>query len=250
MEITARICTVRFLSAIRAVAARCKHPFALRPGLSQEEALHRTKEITKGKTNREKRASTTKERAKERTAYTVPADAMKSGVGRNSGDSPPAPGSSAPAPCSSIHSRTSSSDTALTASSSASAGTLLPTSVEERKSSTARLHPASARRSRAFYLSFYLPVSFLTSAHRIFCCGFHSGHSLRRWSRVCVRYRHHRHCGVGRLVVQFSTARSGSAPSAVYTAGHSALLHSFLAISPTSTAARLGVASPYNVQQE
>jgi len=32
MEIMARIYTVRFLSAVRAVAARCKHPFALRPG--------------------------------------------------------------------------------------------------------------------------------------------------------------------------------------------------------------------------
>jgi len=33
-EIMARLCTVRFLSAVRAMAARCKHPFALRPGLS------------------------------------------------------------------------------------------------------------------------------------------------------------------------------------------------------------------------
>jgi len=36
MEIMARLCTVRFLSAVRAVAARWKHPFALRPGLSPE----------------------------------------------------------------------------------------------------------------------------------------------------------------------------------------------------------------------
>ena len=36
MEIMARLSTVRFLSAVRAVAARCKHPFALRPGLSPE----------------------------------------------------------------------------------------------------------------------------------------------------------------------------------------------------------------------
>ena len=36
MEIMARLCTVRFLSAVRAVVARCKHPFALRPGLSPE----------------------------------------------------------------------------------------------------------------------------------------------------------------------------------------------------------------------
>jgi len=38
--------TVRFLSAARAVAARCKHPFAPRAGLSQEDVM-RTKEITK-----------------------------------------------------------------------------------------------------------------------------------------------------------------------------------------------------------
>jgi len=82
---------------------------------------------------------------------------------------------------------------ALTAS-SYSAGTRLPTSVAARKSSTARLHLPSARRSFTFHRSFHLPVSFFTSAHRIFCCGFHSGHSLR--------YRHHQHCGVGRFFVQ------------------------------------------------
>ena len=41
----ARLYTVRFLSAVRAVAAHCKRPFALRPGLSQENVM-RTKEIT------------------------------------------------------------------------------------------------------------------------------------------------------------------------------------------------------------
>jgi len=45
-QIMARLCTVRFLSAVRAVAARCKLPSALRPGLSQEDVV-RTKEITK-----------------------------------------------------------------------------------------------------------------------------------------------------------------------------------------------------------
>jgi len=35
-----------FPSAVRAVAARCKLPSALRPGLSREDAV-RTKEITK-----------------------------------------------------------------------------------------------------------------------------------------------------------------------------------------------------------
>jgi len=85
----------------------------------------------------------------------VPADAMKSGVGKNSGGSSPVSGSSAPAPCSSSHSRTSSPDTALTTSSSTSAGARLPTSVEERKSSTARLHLPSARRSRTFHWPFH-----------------------------------------------------------------------------------------------
>jgi len=126
---------------------------------------------------------------------------MKRGVGRNSGGCPPVPDSSAPAPCSSNHSRTSSSKTALTASSS-TPGTRLPTSVVKRKSSTTRLHLPLASKSCNFYRSFHLPVSFFTSAHRIFCCGFHSEHSLKRWSRVCVRYWHHQHCGVGRLFVQ------------------------------------------------
>ena len=31
IQIMARICTVRFLSAVRAVAARCKHPFCPPP---------------------------------------------------------------------------------------------------------------------------------------------------------------------------------------------------------------------------
>jgi len=42
----ARIYAVRFLSAVRAVAARCKLPFALRPGLSQEDVI-RTKKLQK-----------------------------------------------------------------------------------------------------------------------------------------------------------------------------------------------------------
>jgi len=203
-QIMARLFTVRFLSALRAVAARCKHPFALRPGLSPED-VKRAKGITKerrAKTKDKRKGKKAKDERKEsqRPPYDVPAGAMKSGVGRNSGV-PPSPVSSAPAPCSSRHSRTSSSDTALTASSSASAGTRLPTSVADRKSSTARLHLPSARRSRTFHRPFRLPVSFFASAHKIFCCGFHSGHSLKRWSRVCVRYRHHQHCGVDRFFV-------------------------------------------------
>ena len=45
-QIMARLCTVRFLSAVRAVAARCKLPFALRPSLSRGNVL-RVKEIEK-----------------------------------------------------------------------------------------------------------------------------------------------------------------------------------------------------------
>ena len=41
-EIMARWCTGRFLSTVRAVAARFKHPFAIRPGLSPEDVV-RTK---------------------------------------------------------------------------------------------------------------------------------------------------------------------------------------------------------------
>jgi len=50
-QIMARLYTVRFLSAVRAVASRCKLPLALRPGLSQED-VKGTKGITK-----ERRAS-------------------------------------------------------------------------------------------------------------------------------------------------------------------------------------------------
>ena len=52
-QIVARLCTVRFLSAVRTVAARCKLPFALRPGLSKED-IRQTKETTKEKTKRDK----------------------------------------------------------------------------------------------------------------------------------------------------------------------------------------------------
>jgi len=64
MEIMARIFTVR------TVAARCKHPFALRHSLPQEETMSRTKEITKERTKGEQRAYRTKERTKEGTPPT------------------------------------------------------------------------------------------------------------------------------------------------------------------------------------
>jgi len=56
--------TVRFLSAVRAVTARCKPHFALRPGLSQEDVI-RTKEITKENkpSGREGQTKETKESA-------------------------------------------------------------------------------------------------------------------------------------------------------------------------------------------
>jgi len=110
---------------------------------------------------------------------------MKSGVGRNSGGSSQMPVSLAPTPwcpqnsCSSESFRTSAFDT-VTASSSA--GTRLPISVEGRKYSTVCLHLSSTSWSLTFYRSFHIRVTFLSSAHMIFCCGFHSGYSLKWWS--------------------------------------------------------------------
>jgi len=60
------------------------------------------------------------------TGYPSPADAMKSGVGKNSGSSLLTSGSTAPAPCTSNYSRTSNSDTALTAPSSSAGTRLIP----------------------------------------------------------------------------------------------------------------------------
>ena len=127
----------------------------------------------------------TNERTKEidPRSHSSSADAMKEGVGRNSGSSPSAPSLSSSALLSSslsLRSRSSHSDASLCASSSASAGTRLPTSVVDRKSSTALLHLSSASRSRTFQRLFHLPVSFLTSAQRALCCSLHSTHSLKR----------------------------------------------------------------------
>src|SRR3978361_461955 len=101
-----------------------------------------------------------------------------------------------------LPSRRSLSDSTLCSSSSARAGPSLPTSVVDRKSSTALVHLSSASRSLTFQRLFHFPVSFLTSAHRVFCCSFHSTHSLKRWSRVCVSHAHHQHWGEGRLFVR------------------------------------------------
>ena len=122
---------------------------------------------------------------------------MTGDVGRNSSSSSTAP-NSAPSYTVSLsssrsqHSRSSPSGASLPASSSAT--TRLPTSVAVRKSSTAWLHlssAVSAKRSRIFHRSFHLPVSLRTSGYRIFCWAFHSGHTLKRCSRVWIGYRHH-----------------------------------------------------------
>jgi len=93
----AGLCTVRFLSTVRAVAARCKPPFALRRGLSQEEVIR-----TKGITKEVSRAGVKNKRDQQKKAHPVfysssPAGAMKEGMGRNSGSSSPAPSSTASA---------------------------------------------------------------------------------------------------------------------------------------------------------
>jgi len=109
----ARLCTVRFLSAVRAVAAHCKHPFALRPGLSRE-TVTRTKEITN-------------DEAKESVPLLLSYRRQEVRRGQEQRQFPPSARLSAPGPPSSSHSRTSSSDTALTASSPSSGGASLPT---------------------------------------------------------------------------------------------------------------------------
>jgi len=183
-------------------AARCKLPFALRPGPSQED-VRRTKEITKERQREEQRKPSPR-------PYSSPADAMKGGVGGNSGSSSPAP--KAPAAPPALPPAPGAPEApSLTPHSRRRGGTSLPTSVE-RKSSTARLHLSSARRSRIFHRPFHLPVSFFTSAHSTFCWAFHSGHTLKRCSRVWVGYRHHQHSGVGWFLVQLRYW-SGSAPS-------------------------------------
>ena len=125
MEIMARLCAVRScpLSAQWRLVASTPLPSA--QACPKKERC-RTKEIIRGNKKGNHKGK-------------------KSGMGRKSGGSS-LPSSSASTPCSSSHSRTSSSDTALPAP-SFSPGTRLSTSVVARKSSTARLHLPSARRS-------------------------------------------------------------------------------------------------------
>jgi len=61
--------------------------------------------------------------------------------------------------------------------------------------------PLIGEGSRILSRSLPLPVSFHTSAHRIFCWVFQWGQFLKRWSRVWVWYRHHQHVAVGVLFV-------------------------------------------------
>ena len=61
----ARGYTASFLSAVRAMAAGCKLPFALHPDLSQEDKM-RTREITKEKNPNERKRQ--KKEAKESAA--------------------------------------------------------------------------------------------------------------------------------------------------------------------------------------
>jgi hypothetical protein len=76
---------------------------------------------------------------------------------------------------------------------------LRPTSVVRRKSRIGRVHRSSANRSRILKRFFPLPVALRTSAHRIFCCGFHRGQFLNRCSRVCTLQEHHPHPAVEQL---------------------------------------------------
>jgi len=186
--------------AVRAVAAHCKLPFALRPGLSEDHTI-RLKEITKGN-----------DIGKVVIPYSSSADTMKEGMGRNSGrsssapDPPIAPSSSASAPCSSSRSQCSRSfysNIWLPALSSLRGSTSIPTSVEVRKSSAACSHLLSASRLRNFPQLFHLPVSLCTSAHSNFCCIFHSGHTLKRWSLVCEGHLHHQHWASGQTLAQW-----------------------------------------------
>jgi len=164
------------------MAALCKLSFALR------QACPKKIEIAP------KRLKPEEQKKAVLAPYSSPTDAMKAGVGRNSVSSTSAPSSSASTLLSSsrsLRSRSSHSDASLCASSQARAGASLPTSVVERKSSTALLHLSSASRSRTFQRLFHLPISFLTSTHRSFCWPLQAAHTLKRWSLVSVVHGHH-----------------------------------------------------------
>jgi len=83
-----------------------------------------------------------------------------------------------------VCSQSSDSDASFSASSTALSGpTLRPASVVDRESKIAWPHRASAKRSRILNRLFPLPVSYHSTAHRIFWA-FQWGQFLKRYSRV------------------------------------------------------------------
>jgi len=82
-------------------------PLCLLPGLSQEDVV-RTEEITKEKQSCERGGQRKRQNRTQPVPYSSPTDALKAGVGRNSGSSSPAPNSSM-APSSSVSASLSSS---------------------------------------------------------------------------------------------------------------------------------------------
>jgi hypothetical protein len=148
--------TIRFPPAVRSNAARCKLPFALRPGPSRlPRVIERTKEMTK-----ETMKEMTKERQRKVTPIRSSIFLYRRGHKGRRGEKERS------LLVLSTQSLASSPFHFHCASSSARAGTRLPTSVVERKSSTGLPHRVSARRCRILNQSFPLPG---LSAHRIFC---------------------------------------------------------------------------------
>ena len=129
------------LSAVSAVAACCKLPFALRPGRSQKDEM-RTKEITKERVRASVRDKRNKQSGSAAHHLVLIYGCREKGVGRNRGSYFPAPHLGTQLlrlrlplafPLSAL--RSPHYDASLPAFPSAS--TLLPTSVAVRKSSTA-----------------------------------------------------------------------------------------------------------------
>jgi len=164
-----------FPSAVRARAASCKPlcppPRPVPRRYDAHQSNHKGKKSEQEKEPKNARPA----------SFPSYANAVKEGVGRNSGSSPPAPSSSAFALLSSfrsLRSLRSHSDTSLPAS--PSDGASLLKSVVERKSSPAWLHLPLARRSWILHRLFLLLLSSHNYAYRIFCWAFHLGHTLKR----------------------------------------------------------------------
>jgi len=187
-QIMARLSTVRFLSAVRAVQAPlCPPPRPVPRRCDAHQGDHKRKKKGDYKGKESEREGQRK-RQRKACPPSLNRSCRRHEVGRwEEKWSPPSTWLLSPRSQLPKNSHSSASDTSLTASSSA--GTRLPTPVVERNSSTARPHLSSARRSRIFHRSFPFQVSFRTSAHRVFCWAFHSGHALKRCSRVWFGYR-------------------------------------------------------------